>query len=323
MTLRLRIPLVLLALVAAFLVIHGLVQQRIILSSFAVLEEKEAKRDMERFCRALANEVTSLCEQGKDWSEWDDSYRFVMDRNEAFIASNLTDQFYVGARLDFVSFCNTAGDVVWGEHHRHDQDGVRIAVVTDLRKWFGSLTGQLLDHKTTDSHVSGIVRTPSGLMLVTAQPIIRSNYSGPIHGTLIFGRLLEADEWNDIARRINVEFRVWTIGDPSMSTHTQAMLAELNENVPYRIDVEDSRTLRVYAKYPDLAGEPVILVRGDIPRDVPPGDTIDLSIPDMVAPMTEGTYYSYWMLAAPDGARIGYGPGQQWGLGIELIVSNK
>ncbi len=63
--------------------------------------------------------------------------------------------------------------------------------------------------------------------------------------------------------------------------------------------------------------------RGDIPRDVPPGDTIDLSIPDMVAPMTEGTYYSYWMLAAPDGARIGYGPGQQWGLGIELIVSNK
>ena len=63
--------------------------------------------------------------------------------------------------------------------------------------------------------------------------------------------------------------------------------------------------------------------RGDIPRDVPPGDTIALSIPDMVAPMTEGTYYSYWMLAAPDGARIGYGPGQQWGLGIELIVSNK
>lgn len=62
--------------------------------------------------------------------------------------------------------------------------------------------------------------------------------------------------------------------------------------------------------------------RGDVPRDVPPGDTIDLSIPDMTAPMTEGTYYSYWMLAAPDGARIGYGPGQQWGLGIEIIVSN-
>jgi len=43
----------------------------------------------------------------------------------------------------------------------------------------------------------------------------------------------------------------------------------------------------------------------------------------MIAPQTEGTYYSYWMIAAPDGARIGYGPGQQWGLGIQLVVSNE
>ena len=63
--------------------------------------------------------------------------------------------------------------------------------------------------------------------------------------------------------------------------------------------------------------------RGDIPKEVIPGETIDVTIYDMVAPLTEGTYYSYWMLAAPDGARIGYGPGQQWGLGIQLIVSNE
>jgi hypothetical protein len=62
--------------------------------------------------------------------------------------------------------------------------------------------------------------------------------------------------------------------------------------------------------------------RGDITREVPPGDTIYLTIPNMTAPMTEGTYYSYWMIVAPDGARIGYGPGQQWGLGIQLVVSN-
>lgn len=62
--------------------------------------------------------------------------------------------------------------------------------------------------------------------------------------------------------------------------------------------------------------------RGDIPRDVLPGETIDLTISNMTAPMTEGTYYSYWMLQAPDGARVGYGPGQQWGLGIQIVVSS-
>lgn len=61
--------------------------------------------------------------------------------------------------------------------------------------------------------------------------------------------------------------------------------------------------------------------RGDITREVVPGDIIEITIEGMTAPQTEGTYYSYWMIAAPDGARVGYGPNQQWGLGIELVVS--
>ena len=63
--------------------------------------------------------------------------------------------------------------------------------------------------------------------------------------------------------------------------------------------------------------------RGDITREVPPGGIIEITIDDMTAPQTEGTYYSYWMISAPDGARVGYGPNQQWSLGIQLIVSNK
>jgi len=62
---------------------------------------------------------------------------------------------------------------------------------------------------------------------------------------------------------------------------------------------------------------------GDVPSEVIPGETLDVTIYNMVAPMTEGTYYSYWMLMAPDGTKIGYGPNQQWSLGIQIIVSNQ
>lgn len=62
--------------------------------------------------------------------------------------------------------------------------------------------------------------------------------------------------------------------------------------------------------------------RADIKQVVVPGDTVELSIPDMVAPQTPGTYVSYWMVSAPDGARVGYGPNQQWGLGIQIEVKN-
>lgn len=62
--------------------------------------------------------------------------------------------------------------------------------------------------------------------------------------------------------------------------------------------------------------------RGDISSTVLPGDTIEVTIKGLVAPYSEGTFYSYWMLAAPDGARVGYGPQQQWGLGIQIVVSS-
>lgn len=60
----------------------------------------------------------------------------------------------------------------------------------------------------------------------------------------------------------------------------------------------------------------------DFTQDVPPGETVQLSIPDLVAPATAGTFYSYWLITSPYGNRFGYGPNQQWGLGIKIIVIN-
>ncbi len=61
----------------------------------------------------------------------------------------------------------------------------------------------------------------------------------------------------------------------------------------------------------------------DFTQEVLPGETVQLSIPDLVAPEAVGTYYSYWLIASPFGNRIGYGPNQQWGLGIKIIVVNE
>lgn len=59
---------------------------------------------------------------------------------------------------------------------------------------------------------------------------------------------------------------------------------------------------------------------GDLKFETPPGDTVDITLFNLVAPQTEGTYYSYWMLKHPDGARFGYGPNREWSLGITIEV---
>lgn len=59
--------------------------------------------------------------------------------------------------------------------------------------------------------------------------------------------------------------------------------------------------------------------RGDIKTVVKPGDYAELSI-EMTAPLTPGTYYSYWMITDNKGARFGYGPNSEWSLGVQIEV---
>ncbi len=59
----------------------------------------------------------------------------------------------------------------------------------------------------------------------------------------------------------------------------------------------------------------------DFTIEVAPGESVQLSLPGLVAPSSPGTYYSYWLISTPLGRSIGYGPNQQWGLGIKIIVA--
>lgn len=56
-------------------------------------------------------------------------------------------------------------------------------------------------------------------------------------------------------------------------------------------------------------------------QEVAPGESVQLSLPGLVAPKQTGTYYSYWLISSPYGKTVGYGPNQQWGLGIKIIVA--
>lgn len=59
----------------------------------------------------------------------------------------------------------------------------------------------------------------------------------------------------------------------------------------------------------------------DVSEDtVAPGDTTAVKA-NFTAPATPGTYIGYWALIAPDGSPMYYGPNNNWGLAIKIIVA--
>src|SRR5580658_944608 len=188
MMLRRRMLLVIgLTLVALIVGLYG-VCSSILLKDFARLERREAVRDVKRLQSTVADEVADLDADAAEWSEWDDTYQFMQDHNLDYIHSNLGETMLANMRLNFVVFLNREGQVVWS--NGFDRHAQKAGAVPDSLLRLLKGTSPLLDHPNTESVHNGVLLLPEGAALVSSRPIITSQRTGPIRGTLILGRFL-------------------------------------------------------------------------------------------------------------------------------------
>jgi sensor domain CHASE-containing protein len=58
-----------------------LIRYSVILPNFYLVEEQNAVKDVRRCSDALMREAEHMQNQAGDWSLWDDTYAYVVDRN--------------------------------------------------------------------------------------------------------------------------------------------------------------------------------------------------------------------------------------------------
>src|SRR5579871_2677858 len=63
----------------------------LLVGRFDALEQTINLRDLNRAISNFHDDASGLGNSIADWSNWDDSYQFVQDKNSDFISSNLTD----------------------------------------------------------------------------------------------------------------------------------------------------------------------------------------------------------------------------------------
>jgi sensor domain CHASE-containing protein len=81
MSLRLKVFLVVGAVLALLLLLVNQSLSRIIGNDFAGLERQEARNNAARAIDALQNRVDQLSIKLGDWAQWDDTYRYMTDHN--------------------------------------------------------------------------------------------------------------------------------------------------------------------------------------------------------------------------------------------------
>lgn len=266
MLLKSKVSLILLAVFVLLLGFYHVIQRLVIFQSFVVLEREDAKKNMERCVEALQREIHHLDLLANDWAAWDDTYKFVKDRNNDYVKACLVPETFTNDQLNLLYICNEKGEVAWGEV-RDLKTMDKIQLHDFPLKTFPQ-THPLFVLENSKGPIAGCFLTERGPMLVASRPILTSKNEGPSRGFLIMGRLLDANAVKILREQARVDFQLWPIKGNFIPLEERGVLNQITRKDPLLIkELRDDR-LQIYTTFSDILGAPALLIRADISRDI-------------------------------------------------------
>lgn len=147
---------------------------------------KYAKEKSDAFEKIFKSELKSLEILCIDWAFWDDTYEFIKDRNERYIASNLVESTFVDTKINVMVFVDKNGELVFSKFY-------------DERWREKELPKVFLSPQIKGK--TGFLKFDGGIILVSSKPILPSSPSDldEIRGYLLMGRILGEDWFNDVS----------------------------------------------------------------------------------------------------------------------------
>ena len=237
-----------------------------LLGSFQKLEDDQTARNVVRVSEAIVNKMNEMTRITGDYATWDDTYKFIQDKNAAYIKSNITNNTLDNLKINLMVFVNSQGQIVQANYYDLEKQEQLSFPVSLKKDWSGLYP--LLTHKTVESRVSGLTVLPEGILLLASRPIITSKSVGPIRGSLIFGRFLDQVEIAQLKKQTNLEFSIKLVEDPALPEDFKkaaALVMKIEKPLitPINADLNGG-----YQELNDIYGRPAALIRVEIPREV-------------------------------------------------------
>ncbi len=243
------------------------ISQTSLLRSFAELETQNVRQNVERVSIMLRGRLATLNSVVGDWALWDDTYAFIQDGNQEYIKSNIDPLTVVNLQLNMMVFLDTSGRLVYGR-------AINIQTAAEV-PFPQSLLDHLADHKLILDHqnpndsVTGLIGLPEGILLFASRPIATSEFKGPIRGTMIVGRYLDAAEIETLADAARLAVSVWRIDTPAMPADFQAALTALTPaDTSIFVQPLNKDMVAGYTLVRDVYNQPAFLLKVEMPRDI-------------------------------------------------------
>lgn len=255
MNLRNRSLLILSLTFLVFFIIIAAVSLSVTLSGLDRIEYQDMEDSMNQVQSTLSAEASSLLLTTHDWAWWDDMAEFSVNRNTVFLEHNANTDSMATLRIHHLIIFDNDGDMLYGRSLSPDFRS-NTSVPEDLLELI-RLNPSLIARDTTG--VSGVLLTQEGPIVFASAPILHSDMSGPVSGTVIMGRYLEHGPLQRISDMTGYQLTIDPRGKEAAIVTRPDIQGLLSGEVTLVLVPDNETATTGYSTVRDLTGKNLII----------------------------------------------------------------
>ena len=230
------------------------------------IEENNIQKDVNRALEVLQDDIEKVDYIVRGWSKWDDTYNFIQGNNEVYKESYLNLQTFIGIKQNIIFYANPEGKPIYS-YALDWQNKKQIPFPDELKKHF-IRNSPLLSHKAEDSIVKGIILLKDAPLLISSRPIVTSDGKGPIRGTLIMGRYLDAKEIKQLSQITKLPLVFSRFDNKALPQDVQIAFQSLSSEHPVFFRLLNEESIAGYGLIKDIYGKPALIAHIKEPRTI-------------------------------------------------------
>lgn len=151
------------------------------LNDFLLLEKIQNENNIKNFLTTIDNDLKNLKSTANDYSNWDDTYEFIKDKNKEYIYENFREgsQTLKNLNIDSMIYLNLEQEVVFSIYDNKDLENNK----NDFEKFI------ITKFKEKDD-LNSIVNFNSSFLYLSKSEILKSDKTGEKRGYIIAIKLL-------------------------------------------------------------------------------------------------------------------------------------
>jgi len=250
---------------AALMIILWLSLSWILVGRFSNVEKSDAAKDIADAGASLGSYFDPLHRTARDWSAWDESYRFVQDGNAAYREANLTAFGLTSLQIDLIAYVQPDSRITYGTSI--DRSNETLYALPSSLTALLTPASPLVQGPAASKQVSGFLSLPEGTLLIVAKPILHDNGSGTSHGAFIIGRYLSWLDLEAVKDQVRLKSLVFeSRASPNLPPTMKSAAEQLSDVYKPLTQPVDSRLTLASTLIPDVFGNPSFILQVGVDR---------------------------------------------------------